>query len=474
MTNKKVARLLLGISIMFILLIVYITAFDLLNHDKYAATNSSDREGFVRRGAIFDRNDVLLAESTGNIKNQKREYPYKNLYAHIIGYKSSTYDTTGIERNYNNALMGQSETALVGGMITFFDDAKYALNGNDEKTGADITLTIDNALQETASKALGNYKGAVVVMNPQTGEIYAMVSKPDFDPTPETLGTAMEAANNSNDGCLTSRATAGSYMPGSTFKVIVAASMIENRMSGYTIDETSEIRTPVSNYGGSEGVKAEIDLETAFKKSNNIYFSEAAIELGADEVLETAKRFMFTEPITLDKVNVNSGTLPDESDVNSYGKISNMALGQGKVSASPLKMALIASAIANDGIMMQPYIIADISDPVSYEAEAKTLKRCVSSSTAKKLKDLMRLCVASGTGTKANVSGKDVCGKTGTAEIDTNSGTAHAHFIGFAPYDNPQVAIAVVLENVPDKVTGGGAAAPIAKVVLEKYFELYK
>ena len=124
--------------------------------------------------------------------------------------------------------------------------------------------------------------------------------------------------------------------------------------------------------------------------------------------------------------------------------------------------------------MMQPYVIKEISSPFSYEADPETLKRCVSSTTAEKIKDLMLLCVKSGSGSGAAIYGKDVCGKTGTAEIDTKTGEANANFVGFAPYDDPEVAIAVVLENVPDKVTGGSAAAPIARVVLEKYFKIFK
>ena len=474
MTNKKIARLLLAISFLFLFLIVYITGFDLVNHDKYAATNTSSREEYVRRGSIYDRNDVLLAESTGHIKNQKRQYPYKNLYSHVIGYKSSIFDTTGLERNYNNALMGASDTALVGGFLTFVEDAKSAMSGEEEKEGADITLTIDNELQQTASDALGNIKGAIVVMNPKTGEILAMISKPDFDPTPETLDEEMAAANERNDGSLTQRAVTGSYLPGSTFKIIVAASMLENGMGDFTIDRDTELRTDKSNYGNVKTITGEVNLESAFPSSHNIYFCEGAIELGADRVMETARRFMFTEKIVVDKCPLAVGTLPDENDVNSYGKIGNLALGQDKVTASPLHLAMIASAIANDGVMMQPYFISTITDPVYYEAEPTSLKRCVSSSTAKTLQRLMKKCVDSGTGSGAKISGVEVCGKTGTAEINTATGDANAVFVGFAPYRNPEVAIAVVLENVPHKVTGGGQAAPIAKTVLEKYFELYK
>jgi len=471
MNNKKVSHLLLVISVLFLALIVHITVFDLTKHEEYAATNTEGREEFVRRGMIYDRNGEVLAKSTGNIKNQQRVYPHKNLYSHIIGYKSKTYGTSELERVFDAPLMGESDTALVGGFMTFIADARYALSGESEKNGSDMTLTIDHRLQTAARNALGNYKGSVVVMNPKTGEIYAMVSKPDFDPTPETLDDTMA---NAKDSALTRRATTGLYMPGSTFKIIVSAAMIDNNMESFVIDEEREFKTEVTNYGNKTFSGEEVDLETAFKTSSNIYYAEAAIELGADKILKTAKAFNFEKTISFDGLGVSKGTLPVENDLNSYRAISNMALGQGEVTTSPLHLAMIASAIANDGVMMQPYVVSRLSKPSLYNAGAVTMKRCVSTATAKRIKDLMRLCVAEGTGTAANIYGKNVCGKTGTAEVDTKKGTAHAHFVGFAPYDNPEVAISVVLENVDDRVTGGGYAAPIAGRILNEYFTLFQ
>lgn len=469
MNNKKVSILLLVISAMFLALIVHITVFDLIHHDEYATTNTSGREEFVRRGSIYDRNGVLLAKSTGNIKNQQRVYPYKNLYSHIIGYKSSIYDTSELEKAYNAPLMGEDDTAIVGEFMSFIEDARYALSGKSEKAGADMTLTIDHTLQSVCHSALGNFKGSVVVMNPKTGEIYAMVSKPDFDPTPETLDSAITNASNNS---LMRRATNELYMPGSTFKIVVTAAMLDNNMQDYVVNSETELRTDVTNYGNKKEIEGEVDLAQAFKTSSNIYFAEAAIELGKDKILEKAKNFYFSEKISLKGLGVNVGTLPESNSLNSYRAVSNMALGQENVTTTPLHLAMIASTIANDGVMMQPYIVSKLTKPSFYRADSKSLKRCISSSTAKEIKDLMRLCVAEGTGTAANVYGRNICGKTGTAEVDTAKGTAHAHFIGFAPYENPEVAIAVVLENVDDHVTGGGYAAPIARTVLDKYFQL--
>ena len=471
MTNKKITWLLAIISVMFLSIIIYLTAFDLVNHDKYAVDISTERENYVVRGKIYDRNKTLLANSTGIGAGQKREYPYKNLYAHIIGYKSDTSGSNDIEKFYNSDLMGKSSAPLVGGFVTFFKDIKSMTGDTSNSYGDNITLTIDHRLQQTAHDALGNYKGAVVALNPQTGEVLAMVSKPDFDPSNDKGKSEIDNATKLNNNALLRRATLENYSPGSTFKVVVAASMIENGCDDFVFDDNSELTVKIKNYGEGEGkFLGETDLLLGFKSSSNIYFSEAAINLGSEKLIKTAKNFLFEENLMLDRLGVAKSTLPQK--IESNGDITNTALGQGDVKTSPLHLAMIASAVANDGIMMKPYIVSQIPGPAGSRAKPQKLKKCITSATASKLKDLMKECVLSGTGAMAQVYGKDVCGKTGTSEIDTKAGTANALFIGFAPYDNPQIAICVVAENLPNNNTGGTVAAPIAKKVIQKYFEL--
>ncbi|MBO5008528.1 MAG: penicillin-binding protein 2 [Clostridia bacterium] len=470
MNNKKIAHMLAVISVMFLALIVYMTAFDMVHHDKYASDTSTDREKYVRRGTIYDRNKVVLAESTGELNNQERLYPYKNRYAHIIGFKSRRYGVSEIEKRYNNELMGSSSAPVTGDLVTLYEDIKSMFDKKEEQQGADITLTIDNNLQKVCYDALGSYKGAIVAMNPKTGEIYAMVSKPDFDPTPDNLEKNYDKIT-SIDKSFVRKCTNETYFPGSTFKVITTAAMIENGMDDFTFDDTGELTVKIKNYGEGEGkFLGETNLETGFKNSSNIYFSEAANELGKEALLNTARDFLFEESIDFDKLGMAKSKLPAE--VASPGDITNTALGQGDVQASPLHLAMISSAIANDGVMMQPYVIKQISGAAGFKAKPKELAVCIKGSTAERLKELMKLCVSHGTGTAAAIYGKDVCGKTGTAEVDVERGIAHALFIGFAPYDDPEIAICVVVENLPHKNTGGTVAAPIARKVLQKYFEL--
>lgn len=469
MNNKRIAVLLTVFAIMFLSMIVYLTAFDIMNHDNYAVDVKSEREAYVTRGSILDRNHTVLAESTSPAS--PRSYPYKNMYAHIIGYKSPLYGTNEIERYYNSDLIGESSTPLIGDLFTFAEDFKNALGGKGDTNGHDITLTIDHRLQTAAYDALADYNGSIVALDPRTGEVLAMVSKPDFDPSPDSIEESIQAATQGGNKALLRRATLEAYPPGSTFKLIVAAAMLENGEDDFVFDDEGELSVKVKNYGEGEGkFLGQTDLETGFINSSNIYFSEAGIHLGEDKIAETARNFMFEEKIPLDRFGVTPSKLPES--ITSPGDITNMCLGQGDVKASPLHLALIASAIANNGTMMTPYIVDSISGPPGFEAQPRKLRQCVDGSTAYRLKELMRLCVEKGTGTAANVYGKNVCGKTGTAELDTKQNTAHALFVGFAPFDNPEIALCVVVENLPHKNTGGTVAAPIARKVFEKFFSL--
>ena len=471
MNNKKISRLLAVFAFMFLSIIVYLTFFDLTNHDNYAVDTISDRENYVIRGTIFDRNKVPLAESTE--AEGQRSYPYANLYCHVIGYKSPVHGSNEIEKLYNADLIGKSSTPLIGGAVTFAGDLKNAVHGKSDAYGYDITLTIDHNLQKACRDALGSYRGSVVALNPKTGEILAMVSNPDFNPSADLLAESIKNATENADKSLLRRATLEAYPPGSTFKIIDTAAMIENDMEDFTFNDKDELTVKVKNYGDGEGkFLGHTTLEQGFIHSSNIYFSEAGIKLGGDKIISMAKNFMFESEITFGRLGVAKSKLPES--VNTNGDVTNLSLGQGDVKATPLHMALIASAIANDGTMMTPYIIDSISGPAGIKTSAHKLKKCVQKSTAQVLKELMKSCVESGTGSAARVPGIEVCGKTGTSEIDTGKNTAHALFVGFAPYNNPEIAICVVVENLPHQNTGGSVAAPIAGRVLQKYFELNK
>lgn len=474
MNNKKIVHMLTILGTMFMALVVYLTVIELYYRDEYTSSalnqRNAARETNIDRGMIFDRNDIVLAQNSEPKEGEaaSRVYPYKNLYSHVIGYSSSTYGKSLIESAYNEELLGNTG-------IWSVSNIKNKLSGNKEQ-GNDLTLTIDHELQKKANALMGKYNGAVVAMNPKTGEIYAMVSKPDFDPDEKNLAENWSALSDSGNSPFLTRATTGLYPPGSTFKVITTAAMIENGRENMTYNDTTGVLSigdkDISN--ASKARYGQTDLVLGFRKSSNVYFANAAMKMTDSMMLETAEEFMFNKKLNFkfpySKSRFTTGKMSD-------GERAMSGIGQGKTLATPLQLALVASAIANDGKMMKPYIVSEISSS-AYDIQytkPSVMAQCIDEQTAHKIKDLMRDAVRSGTGTAAQIYGIDVCGKTGTAEnekTDEDASKTHAVFIGFAPYDNPQIAVSVILEYAGS--SGGTIAAPIARGVMQRYFELYK
>jgi len=462
--------MLILMSAMFLTLIIYLTATDLYYRDEYTSSNyntrNAIREKNIVRGTIYDRNGVVLAESTESDGTTKRVYPYSNLYSHVIGYSSSTYGKSLIESSFNSELTGADYITV--------SNIKSILSG-ERRHGKNLTLTIDHELQKRADNLMNRYIGSVVAMNPKTGEILAMVSKPDFNPDESYLSENWSNLSDNENSPFLTRATMGLYPPGSTFKVLTTAAMLENGMSEKTVnDETGYIEIgdkKISNAG--KAIYGDTNLETGFKKSSNVYFSTSAIELKDDMLRQTAENFMFNKNINFKFPSSKSKfTTSKMSD----GERAITGIGQGKTLVTPLHLAMIASTIANDGKMVKPYIVADSFQggfsPVN--PKANILKNSLSPEYANEIKRLMSEAVKSGTATSAQIPGIEVCGKTGTAENEKtfdDPNKTHAVFIGFAPYDNPQIAVSVVLEYAGS--SGGTIAAPIAREIMKKFFELY-
>lgn len=472
MNNKKIIHMLILMSSMFMTLIIYLTVTDLYYRDEYTSSNyntrNAARETNTVRGTVFDRNNTVIAESVENDGVMKRVYPYKNLYSHVIGYSSSIYGKSLLESSYNNELTANSDFISVANI-------KSLLSG-EKKHGKNLTLTIDHELQQKADSLMSKYTGSVIAMNPQTGEILAMVSKPDFNPDEEYLSRNWSKLADSESSPFLTRATMGLYPPGSTFKVLTTAAMLENNMQdkivaddkGYITVGDKDIANAGKVYYGNT------DLLLGFKKSSNVYFADAAIEM-QDEILKnTAENFMFNKKINFkfpySKSKFNTGKM-------SKGERAMTGIGQGKTLATPLHLAMIASAIANDGTMMKPYIVSEIwsGSYSSQRTKPSVMKQCISQPYAQKIKDLMSESVKSGTSSAAQIYGIQVCGKTGTAENEKTTddpNKTHAVFIGFAPYDNPQIAVSVVLEYAGS--SGGTIAAPIAREIMKNFFEINK
>lgn len=424
------------------------------------------------RGAILvDGTPVARSERSDNELRWLRVYDTPSRYAHITGYYSFIYGAgAGLERTSNSLLAGTDDSL-------FYQRLVDVVTGRPPQ-GASLELTIDPRVQAAAADALGDQRGAAVALDPRTGAILALVSRPSFDPnalSSHQLNAVEQAyAELTQDPSqpLVNRALAGDlYPPGSTFKLVVAAAALESgeftpesELEGgvtYTLPGTT---TDLPNFGGAachpEGTPS---LARSVQVSCNTSFAWLAGELGADALREQAEEFGFGQTLQVPMTATPSSYPEDPDDAQT----ALTGIGQHEVRVTPLQVAMISAAIANDGVMMEPYLVDTVRNrdlEVAEQTDPRALSRAVSGATAQELTDMMVSVVEQGSGQLAAVPGVSVAGKTGTAEFG-DSGAAHAWFTGFAPADDPQVAVAVVVESATDNwtgETGGQVAAPVA------------
>ena len=507
---KSVKNVMTVFLVFFIALISYIAYFQLIKSPKINYMPGNTRviavKNEVLRGTIYDRdgNPLTTSERVNEI-SQKRNYLYDDLYVHALGYTSAVYGTTGLEEEYESELttynaIGNNfrqflDSIDVKGLIenikndkentgsfnfssnfkAFMDGIKFdELTKEADKVGNGVVTTLDTTLQQVASDALGDNKGAVVALNPKTGEILAMVSKPTFNPN--NLADEMNKANSgsSDDTPLINRAINGLYPPGSVFKTVTLTSALENMPSvvNRTFDDNGKItfqdgRT-LSNFGNN--VYGSIDLKQAYKVSSNVVFGTLAMELGNDALKTTAEDYGFNSVITGPGVSITASRFPS-LDSSEVGNIAQSGIGQGSVLATPMQMALVAATVANDGVMMQPKLVNSIVDKdqnVIKTIGSKELKQVMSSDIAETIQDYMTNLVNSNLSKWPAFKGTNAGGKTGTADYtlpDGSEATPHSWFIAAAPMDDPQIAVAVIVENGG---TGSGAAATVASKVVRQ------
>ena len=463
--NKKILHLLIVLSMLFLSLCAYLTYFQIFRSSAVVSSSYNRRlweqEDSVMRGSITDRNGTVLAESyrTEEGASQIRSYPYQNLYAHVIGYNSRTYGKSRLELQLNDYLSG---SAALGQVLNI----RETLTGGEQK-GADVKLTIDHKLQTIAASAMGNRKGAVVALDPRTGEVLAMVSKPDFNPSDAALSEHWDELSENEDAPFLTRATSGLYNPGSTFKTVIATAAVEKGLGNITYDDQGSVVIDGKVFKNShDKAYGEIDLSRALAVSSNVVFSQLSVRLGEDAVRDIVKRYGIGKEIGFD-LSLETSRFPYPSSMGETD-LAAVGIGQGKLLITPMNMALIASALANDGVMMKPYLVDHITAANGIPLRSATpsvLSTVCSPSVADAVTDMMEECVTSGTGTGAQVRGVSVAGKTGTAQNETSKD--HAWFISFAPAENPVIAIAIVLEY--DGSGGGTSAAPVAKQMMEYY-----
>lgn len=447
--------------LLFLVLLGWLTyiqvwaASDLNRHPRN--TRALERQMRTERGEILTADGVRLAVNREEGPYYLREYPQGDLASPWLGYVHPRYGLAGLEAAYNPELAGEIEA-------TAFRNFMDAVRGK-EKSGADLVLTIDSRVQRTAETALGERAGAVIALDPATGAVLAMASSPRYDP--RLLSQDWERLSATTGGLFVNRALRGLYPPGSVFKVLVAAAALEEgALTPETIFEDQGSWSAggfvVRNYGGETFGRH--NAVEAFSKSINTTFAKIGAGLGATSLSDYTQAFGWGEDPGL-RLETEVSQFPEAGAMDA-AHVAQVSFGQGEVLATPLHMALVTAAIASDGVIMRPYLVSEVKDAggiVLRRAKPEVWKGPVSEGTAETLRDMMREVVVSGTGTAAALSGVQVAGKTGTAEV--GEGEAHAWFVGFAPAENPQVLVATVVEHGG---TGGKVAAPIVRSVLQE------
>ncbi len=493
--NRQISRLALASLVMLGALIVATTYWQTWASGGLAARQDNAIQRVaqfqVERGLIYAANGktVLAANVKKKVGGQTlylRTYPTHGFAAQVIGYSTQSRSRAGLEREENAYL-----TASNKNLGTLFDKLGDKLKGSTVQ-GNDLVLNLKPKAQRTAQRLLAGRCGAAVVLNPKTGAVYVMASSPKFDPNliEEPDGYAKIQATRapcSPSAPLLNRATQGLYPPGSTFKIVTATAALESgkftpESSFYDPGYCEVYGKKVYNAGNPDqnGPEAfgNVDLVTAFEHSINAVFCNIGKELGAKRVLEQAKRFGFYSVPPLETPSdarsasgLYSGRpreLFDPKDPNTAVDPGRLAFGQERLLVTPLQMAMVAAGIANKGAVMTPRLIKKVVAPdggVVARMHPRKYSQAASPKTAEAIRDMMVAAVQSGTGTRAQIPGVVVAGKTGTAETG-RTGVYHAWFVFFAPAENPVLAGAVVVESQVNGF-GGSVSAPIAKEIMQ-------
>ena len=485
--NPRIIRL-TYVSLTLLAVLVVMTTY----WQTWAAAGLADRQdNAVKRVAEFsvDRGLVFAFEPRQRLARNRervvdgrtlffRRYPQGELAAHVVGYSTVGRSRTGLERSLNDYLTGAT-----GNLATLVDAALDELRGKPVE-GNDVVTTLDLDAQRVALEQLGTRCGAVFAYDPRNGKVKVMASAPSFDPNlvEERYDELSEiTADCRPAAALVNRASAGLYVPGSTFKVVTASAALES--GEYTPDSTfhdpgycTVYGRRVNNYDTTRPFGT-ITLESALAYSVNSVFCNIGLELGAKRILETARRFGFYERPPLETPaderrpsglyeNGRPYVPAQDPDVDA----GRMAFGQERMLVTAQQMAMVAGATGVGGRLMEPQVVDRIVAPggrVVSRSRPTLVRRAVSRETADAVAEMMRLAVERGTGTAAQISGWSVGGKTGTGETGV-PGSNTTWFIAFAGRDEespPELAVAVVLEN--QSGTGGSTAAPIARAVME-------
>lgn len=474
--GKRLTNCMRIFAVLFALLVANLTLVMVVQADYYknlpGNNHTMAREAQTERGTISTYDGVILAQS---VKNEDgtydRVYPAGTLASHVVGYYSQQYGTAGIEETYNNTLKGQQNFATITDVI----NAASGIN----TPGNDVTLTLNSKIQQAAQDALGDYAGACVVTDPETGAILGMASSPTYDAA--KIEELLAQGDSAGSTALLNRATQALYAPGSTFKILTLATALATG----TATEDTVFKSPSSmDIGGApvtnfdDNDYGDITLKRATELSSNVVFGQLGVEIGAEGLVAAAEGYGFNKLLSFDLPLVES-VMADPKEMSEW-ETAWAADGQPVVGgdatqksqpgpqATALQMAMVTSAFAHDGVIQTPYFVESIfnaNGERSFTANASEYARPISKDIANRVKDIMVGVVNEGTGTGAAIDGVQVAGKTGTAE--TGKQFDDSWFVGFAPADNPRVVIALVIEEGTE-----GIAAQKAQNVLRTALEV--
>jgi penicillin-binding protein A len=478
--NQPIVRLFGLVIVMFAVLLAFTSRWTIFEasslRDNPLNARALLEQQRIDRGRILAADGTVLARSvrsSGSSRSEsvyERRYPTGDEFAHAIGYNFTDLSRTGLERYRNAALNGQSGSNLQ----TILDQ----LQGK-KRRGDEVITTLDPSAQQVANRALAGHEGAVVALEPRSGDVRVMASSPAYNPNALRSTRSFQALEKDSSGKpLVDRATQFGYAPGSTFKVLTATAAIDSGQftKESTVDGRNDVRisgVPLQNDENESF--GPITLTQGLTKSVNTVWAQVAERLGKGTMARYMRRFGFDSKPQLDypaQEMSSSGEYSGArliSPTSSRVDIGRMGIGQDKLEVTPLQMAEVASAVANRGRLMVPHMTDRIVDPdgrtterISPHLQSVVMKP----STAAAVTTMMEAVVNEGTGTSAQIAGVRVAGKTGTAETQIGTAINNVWFIAFAPASAPKVAIAVTLKGVPGQ--GGAFAAPIAREVMER------
>ena len=404
----------------------------------------------------------------------QREYPEGRLYAHVTGFYSFYGAVGGLEQAENALLSGSSDKLFYRRISDLFTGRR--------PQGANVETTLDPAVQEAASRAMRDIRGAAVALDPRTGAVLAMVSNPTFDPNDlashdlEEVGANYTKLNKAESRPLLNRSIHEVYPPGSVFKVVTAAAALstgdyteDSMLPGPAVLDLPGTTADLPNHDDRPcGPNDEVTMTEALAVSCNTAFAQLGMDIGAEALQTQAAKFGFGDTVSV-PMRVTPSSVPAEMN---EPQLAQASIGQYDVRTTPMQMAMVAAGIANDGVVMNPYLVQSVigSDlSVIESANEQELSQAVTPEVAASLTRMMESVVEDGSGTRAQIPGVAVAGKTGTAQHGEGR-KAHAWFISFAPADDPEIAVAVIAEDggVAGSEAGGGTvAAPIARRIMQ-------